>query len=93
MLEENFFGLLHSSTVGCLLSAVRVRSLLQARHARAGVKGLVLEEACVQTAGWQQEDMERKRVGENQKLTGQSCKGEETGNTERSREKYLLNIK
>lgn len=90
MLEENFFGLLHSSTVGCLLSAVRVRSLLQARHARAGVKGLVLEEARVQTAGWQQEDMERKkRVGENQKLAGQFCKGEETGNTEREAERNI----
>lgn len=72
MLEENFFGLSHSSTVGWLLPATRVRSLLQARHTRAGVQGLVLEEACVKTAGWQQEDMERKRVGENQKLTGQS---------------------
>lgn len=44
----------------------------------------------MQTAGWQQEDMERKkRVGENQKLAGQFCKGEETGNTEREAERNI----
>lgn len=89
VVEEKFFGLSSSFTMGCLAPGTRASPCFSGRQARAGVKDLVLEEqVCV--VKW--EDTERKgRLKVRNPLTIMLMRRRKE--MERSREKHLVNIK